>query len=209
MPALRCIFWHFAAIIYTNVRRADIQAEKQLCRNFPGLHSGKRFLPCIEMNAEDFMNALNQIIIEGNVVQQPEKRQNKNGTYYCYVPIAVNRSYKGSEGKYVNEVSFFDITTFGSVAELCEKWCPKGRGIRVVGRLRQNCFKTEDGKSRSKIEIIAEHVEFKPFLKKDAEAQEDADSGKSAARKKQKTGALARSEEAVQKEQEEDDEIAF
>lgn len=154
------------------------------------------------------MNALNQIIIEGNVVQQPEKRQNKNGTYYCYVPIAVNRSYKGSEGKYVKEVSYFDIATFGSVAELCEKWCPKGRGIRVVGRLHQNAFKTEDGKSRSKIEIIAEHVEFKPFLKKDAETAECAAPGKTAGREKKEAKQPSCAEE-IQEEQEEYDEIEF
>ena len=105
---------------------------------------------------EDFMNALNQIILEGNVVRQPERKNCKNGASFCRIPIAVNRKYKASDGNYVDEVSYFDVATFGQTAELCEKWCPKGRGIRVVGRLKQTTMQTEDGKKRSIIEIIAE-----------------------------------------------------
>ncbi|MGN0728093.1 single-stranded DNA-binding protein [Treponema sp.] len=115
------------------------------------------------------MNALNQIIIEGNVVRQPEKKSCKNGAAFCRVPIAVNRKYKGGDGSYIDEVSYFDIATFGQTAELCEKWCSKGRGIRVVGRLKQTTLKSEDGKKRSSIEIIAEHIDFKPLAKKDPE----------------------------------------
>ena len=111
------------------------------------------------------MNALNQIILEGNVVRQAEKKSFGNVTV-CSVPIAVNRAYKGNNGEYVNEVSFFDITTFGSLAEKCDKWCLKGRGIRVVGRLKQSTWEDDSGKKQSKIEIIAEHIEFKPVSKK-------------------------------------------
>ncbi len=152
---------------------------------------------------EEFMNALNQIILEGNVVRQPEKRTCKNGSKFCYVPIAVNRSYKGGDGNYVNEVSFFDVAVFGSTAELCEKWCPKGRGIRVVGRLRQN-VSNSNGKKQSKVEIVAEHVEFKPFKKK--EEQTDP-----VATKKQKLEMLSQVSQVVQQEanMKEEDEMVF
>ena len=43
----------------------------------------------------------------------------------------------------------------------------------MVGRLKQSTWKTEDGKNRSQIEIIAEHVEFKPF-KKTTEHESDS-----------------------------------
>ncbi len=128
------------------------------------------------------MNALNQIILEGNVVRQPEKKSCKNGASFCRIPIAVNRRYKDNAGGYVDEVSYFDITTFGQTADLCQRWCPKGRGIRVVGRLKQITSQAEDGKKRSSIEIIAEHVEFKPLSKKSqedgSEPQEKKASGK-------------------------------
>lgn len=136
---------------------------------------------------EDFMNALNQIILEGNVVRQPERKSCKNGASFCRIPIAVNRKYKASDGNYVDEVSYFDVATFGQTAELCEKWCPKGRGIRVVGRLKQTTMQTEDGKKRSIIEIIAEHVDFKPIQKK-------AEEGKALSAPKKSSGKKAKEE---------------
>ena len=123
----------------------------------------------------NFMNSLNQVIIEGNVVRQPEQKTCKNGAAYCRVPIAVNRYYKNSEGQYVDDVSFFDISTFGKLSEACEKWCLKGRGIRVVGRLKQNISTDENGRKTSRVDIIAEHIEFKPVLKKTAEKESSSE----------------------------------
>jgi len=40
----------------------------------------------------------------------------------------------------------------------------KGRGVRVVGRLKQDRWIGPDGQGRSKVLIVSEHVEFKPNL---------------------------------------------
>ncbi len=155
------------------------------------------------------MNSLNQVIIEGNVVRQPEKRPCRTGSFLCSIPIAVNRRYKTPEGQPVDEVSYFEVTTFGPLAETCEKWCPKGRGIRVVGRLKQNIWEDDKGKKNSKVEIIAEHVEFKPFYKKnegESSGPENATSGQSSVTKDQKMKMLKEAAAAAQKEV---DEIEF
>lgn len=158
------------------------------------------------------MNSLNQVIIEGNVVRQPEKKSCKNGSFFCRVPIAVNRYYKNSDGKYVDDVSFFDISTFGTLSETCEKWCLKGRGIRVVGRLKQNTTTDENGKKSSRIDIIAEHIEFKPVMKKtdDGETEEAGTetAPTTSASKKKKLEMLAEVAAATQKEQEASEEEA-
>lgn len=113
------------------------------------------------------MNQLNSVIIEGNVVKTPDFFKTTTGFEGCKIPIAVNRFYKNQNGEGVNEVSFFDIETYKNLAEACKKNCEKGRGMRVVGRLKQNRWKSNDGKTSSRISIIAEHIEFKPkFTKK-------------------------------------------
>lgn len=154
------------------------------------------------------MNALNQIILEGNIVRQPERREFPKIGVVCTLPLAVNRKYKTKDGEAAEEVSFFDVETFGNLAETCFKWCPKGRGIRVVGRLKQSRWKTEDGKSKSRISIIAEHIEFKSFLKKiedgnsENEGPASADSGNPPPSKQQKLAMLAEAAAAAQHEQE-------
>jgi single-strand DNA-binding protein len=65
------------------------------------------------------------------------------------------------------EVSFFNVETWSKVAEACYHHGHKGRGIRVVGRLKQDRWSGPDGALHSKITIVAEHVEFRPDFKKD------------------------------------------
>ena len=111
------------------------------------------------------MNALNQVVLEGNVVRQPETRMCKNGRAMCTVSIAVNSSYKNKQGSYVDEVSFFDITVFGPSAEHYANWCTKGRRILVIGSLKQDVYIDKTGQKRSKIAIIADRIELRNMPK--------------------------------------------
>ena len=107
------------------------------------------------------MNQLNSLIIEGNVVRNPELREPKKGFKVCTIPLAVNRFYRNAKGDGVNEVSFFDVETCGKMAEVCSQKCDKGRGLRIVGRLKQDRWTKADGHNTSRVSIIAEHIEFK------------------------------------------------
>lgn len=121
------------------------------------------------------MSNINCLVVEGNVVRQPEFRTTPHGYPICKIPIAVNHFYKkASGGEYEKEVSFFEVETFGKLAEICAKYSQKGRGMCVIGRIKQNRWKTEEGKNASRVTIIAEKVEFKQrFLKSETEESED------------------------------------
>jgi single-strand DNA-binding protein len=112
------------------------------------------------------MNNLNSILIEGNLVRDPLLRSTPKGTQVCTMSLASNRYYKQDIG-FEKEVSFFDVESWSRLAESCYAKGKKGRGIRVVGRLKQDRWTGSDGKQHSKITIIAEHVEFRPEFKKE------------------------------------------
>lgn len=122
------------------------------------------------------MNQLNSLIIEGNVVKNGELTEPTKGFKVCVFPVAVNRFYKNKNGEGVSEVSYFDVQTYGKMAESCEKQAEKGRGIRVVGRLKQDRWKDNEGKSKSKVYVVAEHIEYKPKFDSDESAKSDAES---------------------------------
>jgi single-strand DNA-binding protein len=122
------------------------------------------------------MNNLNSILVEGNLTKDPSFTENSKGTSICSFSIATNRYYKQEE-EYQNEVSYLDIETWGRLAEACRDHLAKGRGVRVVGRVKQDRWMDQEGKNRSKIKIVAEHVEFKPFKKND-ESKEATDEAK-------------------------------
>jgi single-strand DNA-binding protein len=111
------------------------------------------------------MNNLNSILIEGNLVRDPLLRSTPKGTQVCTFTLASNRFYKQDTGL-EKEVGFFDVETWARLAENCYNLGHKGRGVRVVGRLKQDRWSGSDGKPHSKISIVAEHVEFRPEFKK-------------------------------------------
>jgi single-strand DNA-binding protein len=117
--------------------------------------------------AEAFMNSLNNILIEGNLVQDPSLRSTPKGTPVCTLRLASNRYYKQDTG-FEKETCFFDVETWAKLAEHCYNTGHKGQGIRVAGRLKQERWKGQDGRTHSRVTIVAEHVAFKPDFSRDA-----------------------------------------
>ncbi len=117
------------------------------------------------------MNNLNSVLIEGNLVKDPELSYTSKGTPVCRITLACNRFYK-QDDEYQKEVSYFDITVWSKQAEACNEYLSKGRGIRVVGRLKQDRWEDTSGNTRYKVQIIAEHVEFKPKPKETEDSSE-------------------------------------
>lgn len=102
------------------------------------------------------MNALNSILIEGNVVSNPERHETENGNVVCTFKIVSSRFFKeGTDLK--KEDTTVSIETWGRLAELCAGTLKEGRGVRIVGRVRQG----EDGNFK----VVAEHAEFRPSFK--------------------------------------------
>jgi single-strand DNA-binding protein len=115
------------------------------------------------------MNNLNSIILEGNLVRDAQLTEPAPGFKKCAFSIAVNRFFKNRKNEDVNEASFFEVEAYGKMAEYCGEKAKKGRGVRVVGRLKQDTWKDENGKSASKVYVVAEHIEYKPMKKVEAE----------------------------------------
>ena len=114
------------------------------------------------------MNDLNSVLIEGNLTRDPELRYIPNGTAVATLSVANNRYWKQEGNKHGNEVSFVEIVTWGKLATACSENLVKGRGVRVTGRLKQDRWEDDEGNARSKVVIVAEHVEFKPVRKEAA-----------------------------------------
>jgi len=70
---------------------------------------------------------------------------------------------------------FINIQVWGSLAKNCGTYLHKGKGVRVVGRLKQERWSDKDGGKRERIIVITEHVEFKkdPAIKQKNAAQQE------------------------------------
>ena len=107
------------------------------------------------------MSDSNIVLMTGNLTRTPELRYSPKGAAIADFGLASNRRYR--QGDDVKEdVCFVDVTVFGSTAEAVAKHLQKGRKVLVEGRLRFHSWETEVGQKRSKLEIVAERVNFLP-----------------------------------------------
>lgn len=106
------------------------------------------------------MVTFNRVILAGNLTRDPETRFLPSGTAVTEFSIAVNSRYKSkTTNEFKEEVSYFDIVVFGKTGENCAEYLSKGRPVLVEGRLRQRSW-DKDGQRRSKIEVLADNVQF-------------------------------------------------
>ncbi len=106
------------------------------------------------------MASINRVVLVGNLTRDPELRYLPSGTSVCNVGIAVNSRRKNQEGEWVEEASFFDVAVFGKQAENCSQYLEKGSQVAIDGRLRSSSWETSEGQKRSKVEVVADSVQF-------------------------------------------------
>ena len=100
---------------------------------------------------------LNQIVLVGRLVRNPELRDSENGKKYTNVTLAVPRGYKNVDGEY--ESDFIDCRLWSIVAENTAEYCKKGDLIGVKGRVESRVYE-KDGEKKYITEIIAEKITF-------------------------------------------------
>lgn len=96
---------------------------------------------------------LNQIVLVGRLVQDPEIKELENGVKTSYITLAVSRSYKNADGIY--ETDFIPCLLYKGIAENTAEYCKKGDVIGVKGRIQ-----TKQEENKNIIEIVAERVTF-------------------------------------------------
>ncbi len=102
---------------------------------------------------------INQVILVGRIVYDPELRTTENGRTVSTLTLAIQRHFKSAEsGTY--EADFIRCTLWSGIAENTVQYCQKGSVIGIKGRLAQNHFNYDTDKTFSYPEVIAEKVSF-------------------------------------------------
>lgn len=100
---------------------------------------------------------LNQIVLVGRLVRDPELRKTENGKKVTNITIAVPRSYKNVDGQY--EADYIDCTLWTPIAESTTEYCKKGDLLGIKGRLETNSYE-KDGQKKYSTNVIVEKVTF-------------------------------------------------
>jgi len=103
---------------------------------------------------------LNKVFLVGNLARGPETRYLPSGDAISEFDIGVNRSYRDRQGERQQETAWVRISAFGRLSEFASNYLSKGKAVFVEGRLRHSSWETPDGQRHSRLDVVAERVQF-------------------------------------------------
>ena len=100
----------------------------------------------------------NTVTLIGNLVDDPELRFTPSGVALAKIRMAVNRRWRGQDGEWQEDTSFFNGTVWREQAETVAESLQKGTRVIVTGRLEQRSWETAEGDRRSVVEIQIDEI---------------------------------------------------
>tara|TARA_B100000575_G_C22988776_1_gene570231 strand:+ start:416 stop:853 length:438 start_codon:yes stop_codon:yes gene_type:complete len=106
-------------------------------------------------------SGVNKVILVGNLGQKPEMRYTKDQQPIANFSIATSESWKDkSSGDMMERTEWHNITFFGRIAEVVERYLDKGSKVYVEGRLQTDKWEDENGNKRSATKIIGSNMQM-------------------------------------------------
>jgi single-strand DNA-binding protein len=100
----------------------------------------------------------NQVVLVGNLTDDPELRYTQGGHAVANFRLAVTPRVKDSDGWKDGETSFFRVNAWRDLAEHAAESLGKGDRAVVLGRLKTRSWETPEGDKRSVTEVEADEV---------------------------------------------------
>jgi single-strand DNA-binding protein len=105
------------------------------------------------------MPALNRVQMIGRLGKDPESRYTPTGKLVTKFSIAINRKWKSSDGETKEATDWFNVETWGRLAEICQQYLSKGNLVFVEGRLQTDRYE-QDGETRYFTKVIASQMQM-------------------------------------------------
>lgn len=118
----------------------------------------------LKIRLEVKTNMLNQVILVGNVGNEPDTFFTSEGTQITSFSLAFNSSKKDS-------AEWIKVVCFNKLATVAEHWLSRGSRVGIQGVLSQQHWKAEDGTPRSSYQVTCQQLEFIKVIKEGKEAE--------------------------------------
>lgn len=101
---------------------------------------------------------LNKVILMGRFTKDPELRATKQGTSVASFTLAVDRDFKGQDGK--RETDFINCVAWRNTAEFICRYFKKGSMAALEGSLQIRPYEDKDGNKRTAAEVVVNNIYF-------------------------------------------------
>jgi single-strand DNA-binding protein len=90
--------------------------------------------------------------------RDPEARFTADGRQVTSFRMVCSHVRRGRDGERVEESDWFQVSTFGRLAETTANLVTKGSRVLVEGRFSSRIWQDNEGKSRTSLEVMANDV---------------------------------------------------
>lgn len=105
------------------------------------------------------MAGLNKVQIIGYLGNDPEMRFTSQGQAVTSFNVGVSRRWNDRDGSSREETTWFRVTAWERLAEICNQYLAKGKQVYIEGRIRPpQAFINRDGQPQATLEIVATDV---------------------------------------------------
>ncbi len=98
---------------------------------------------------------LNKVMVIGNMGRDPEMRYTPSGKPVTSFSLASSRSWVTPNGERREETEWFNVVTWGGLAEICNKKLFKSQQVYVEGRLQTRSWEDGNGQRHFRTEVVA------------------------------------------------------
>jgi single-strand DNA-binding protein len=96
----------------------------------------------------------------GHLGRDPEMRYTPSGQAVTTFSVATTRRWTGQDGQPQEKTTWFRVTAWGKLGELCNQYLSKGRLVLVEGEIDASAWTGQDGQPRATLELRARDVRF-------------------------------------------------
>ena len=111
-----------------------------------------------ETMSDDTSLCLNRIMVIGNLGRNPEMRYTPDGQAVTSFSLAATRTWTSAQGGPCDSTEWFNVVSWGSLAEICNQYLTKGRRVFVEGELRTRGWEQPDGSKHFRTELVANEM---------------------------------------------------
>ncbi len=101
---------------------------------------------------------LNKVMVIGHLGRDPEMRYTPSGRPVTTFTVAVSRSWNTADGERRSETEWFNIVSWGNLAEICKQYLHKGQQVYIEGRLQTRRWEDKEGQKRTNVEVVANEM---------------------------------------------------
>lgn len=94
----------------------------------------------------------------GHLGRDPEMRYTPSGRPVTSFSIATNRTWNTSDGERHTDTDWFNIVSWGNLAEICNQHLKKGQQVYIEGRLQTRRWDDKEGNKHTTTEVVASEM---------------------------------------------------